>query len=134
MPSLFVCSGLGMTMGEFLDMCILLGCDFASKIPGIGPKKAPKLIRDLKSIEAVLKSLDMKAPKRFDFAKVRKFFKNPPVKDAQHLNLNLAKPIESSLIKFLSEKAGMGEAGAKQNVKKLVKLFQVAFLFIGTLS
>ena len=29
---------------EFVDLCILLGCDYADKIKGIGPKKAIELV------------------------------------------------------------------------------------------
>ena len=118
-------AGLGRSRDEFLDMCILLGCDFASKIPGIGAKKAPKLIKAHKTIEAVLQSLDKTPPGNFDLPEVRNLFKNPPVTDAQRLNLKWDKPDETGLIKFLSDKAGMGEAGAKQNAQKLFKLFEV---------
>jgi len=36
---------LGLTNEEFIDMCILCGCDYASKIEGIGPVKAYKFIQ-----------------------------------------------------------------------------------------
>ena len=29
---------------EFVDLCILLGCDYVDKIKGIGPKKAIELV------------------------------------------------------------------------------------------
>lgn len=45
---------LDLTEDEFIDMCILCGCDYASKIEGIGPVKAYKFIKDLHSIENVL--------------------------------------------------------------------------------
>jgi flap endonuclease-1 len=57
-----------MTRGQFVDLCILLGCDFTSKIKGIGPKTAPKLIRDHKNIETVLAAVgDGKVPDNFQF-------------------------------------------------------------------
>ena len=30
---------------QFVDLCILLGCDYVDKIKGIGPKKAIELVR-----------------------------------------------------------------------------------------
>ena len=36
---------LGLTDDQFIDMCILCGCDYASKIEGIGPVKAFKYIK-----------------------------------------------------------------------------------------
>ena len=33
-----------MKQEEFVDLCILLGCDYVDKIKGIGPKKAIELV------------------------------------------------------------------------------------------
>ena len=45
-----VLNGLDLTEDEFIDMCILCGCDYASKIEGIGPVKAYKFIKDHKNL------------------------------------------------------------------------------------
>ena len=45
-----VLSGLGLTEEQFVDMCILCGCDYASKIEGMGPVKAYKFIQDHKDL------------------------------------------------------------------------------------
>jgi len=42
------------TMESFIDLCILLGCDFSDTIKGIGPKKAYELIKKYGSIERIL--------------------------------------------------------------------------------
>lgn len=47
-------------MDQFIDLCILLGCDYAPTIRGIGPKKAFELIEKHKTIENVLEALDEK--------------------------------------------------------------------------
>jgi flap endonuclease-1 len=49
---------LEMDMTQFIDMCILLGCDYCQTIRGIGPKKAVELISTHKSIENVLENID----------------------------------------------------------------------------
>lgn len=46
--------GLGLTDDEFIDLCILCGCDYASKIEGIGPVKAYKFIKQYGSIENII--------------------------------------------------------------------------------
>ena len=46
-----IISGLGMMRDQFVDLCILLGCDYAGKIRMIGPEKALDLIREHKTIE-----------------------------------------------------------------------------------
>lgn len=45
-------------MEQFIDMCILLGCDYCETIRGVGPKKAFELITKYKSIENILENLD----------------------------------------------------------------------------
>lgn len=42
---------LNFTFGQFVDMCILNGCDFNKKIRGYGPKKVFETIRDHHTIE-----------------------------------------------------------------------------------
>lgn len=46
--------GLGLNHDQFVDLCILLGCDYCDNIKGIGPKTALKLIREHGSIEKII--------------------------------------------------------------------------------
>lgn len=48
---------LGLTMNEFIDLCVLLGCDYCDNIKGIGPKNAYKLIVEYRSLDKVLEFL-----------------------------------------------------------------------------
>lgn len=50
--------GLEMSESEFIDMCILCGCDYSDTIDGVGPITAYKLIKEHKNIEAVIKHLE----------------------------------------------------------------------------
>mmetsp|Transcript_18385 Transcript_18385/g.42107 ORF Transcript_18385/g.42107 Transcript_18385/m.42107 type:complete len:352 (-) Transcript_18385:355-1410(-) len=52
--------GLNLNHDEFVDLCILLGCDYCDPIKGIGPKTALKLIREHKNIETILDNIDRK--------------------------------------------------------------------------
>lgn len=52
--------GLELDHDQFVDLCILLGCDYCDTIRGVGPKTALKLIREYKNIEAILQNLDRK--------------------------------------------------------------------------
>eukprot|EP01040_Poterioochromonas_malhamensis_P001312 gene1312-1389_t len=53
-----VLKGLGLTYEQFVDLCILCGCDYCSTIKGIGPKTALKLIKQHKSIENIIIALE----------------------------------------------------------------------------
>lgn len=49
--------GLGLTDDQFIDMCILCGCDYCPSIKGIGPKTALSLLQKHGDMEAVVKVL-----------------------------------------------------------------------------
>jgi flap endonuclease-1 len=49
-----VLKGLDLTYDQFVDLCILCGCDYCSTIKGIGPKTALKLIKQYKTLESVV--------------------------------------------------------------------------------
>ncbi len=68
---------------QFIDLCILLGCDYCDTIRGIGPKRALQLIKQYGDIETILKHLDTKkytVPDNFPYKEVRELFKAPDVK------------------------------------------------------
>ena len=49
--------GLNMPMEQFVDLCLLLGCDYLDPVRGVGPKKALKLIQEFESLDRVLEHL-----------------------------------------------------------------------------
>ena len=49
--------GLEMEMSQFIDLCILLGCDYLEPIKGIGPKSALKLVREYGGLEGIVEHL-----------------------------------------------------------------------------
>ncbi|KAF8158036.1 PIN domain-like protein [Crassisporium funariophilum] len=53
--------GLEMDMSQFVDLCILLGCDYLEPIRGVGPKSALKLIKEFGGLKGVVKHLREKS-------------------------------------------------------------------------
>ena len=49
-----ILDGFGMNMDEFIDLCILCGCDYTNNIGNIGPIKAFKLVQEHRNIERIL--------------------------------------------------------------------------------
>lgn len=54
-----VVQGLQITHDQFLDLCIMCGCDYNKNIPGIGPEKAYKLLKEHGSIEGIASATDI---------------------------------------------------------------------------
>lgn len=79
-----VLEGFGLTSKEFIDLCILLGCDYCDGIRGIGPKRAIELMNTHKDIETILKNIDQKrftVPSNWNYDLARELFINPHVDD-----------------------------------------------------
>jgi flap endonuclease-1 len=55
-------AGMQLTYEEFVDLCILCGCDYCSTIKGIGPKTALRLIREHKTIEQYCYNIYLYSP------------------------------------------------------------------------
>lgn len=116
------------TMDQFIDICILCGCDYCDTIRGIGPKKAHQMIKKYGDIERVVKSLKDKpqyvVPSNFleDVTRARELFKNPDVTDASELEdkLKWVEPDEEGLVDFLVKEKAFDEARVRASVKKLL--------------
>ncbi|UYV68977.1 FEN1 [Cordylochernes scorpioides] len=45
---------------QFIDLCILLGCDYCDSIKGVGPKRAIELITKYGSLDNIVENIDTK--------------------------------------------------------------------------
>jgi len=119
-----VLDGLRLTEDQFIDMCILLGCDYCESIKGIGPKKSFELIQKYKCIEEIIKHLDTKkytVPENFPYEAVRDLFKNPEVTDPATVEFKWGDPDEEGLKKFLVDEKGFNEKRVADSIEKLKK-------------
>lgn len=85
--------GLGLDMGQFTDLCILMGCDYTQTIKGIGPLNAYRLIKEHKCIEEAIKHLTPKQkegiPENWNFIDARALFTHPEVKSGSEIEVNI---------------------------------------------
>ncbi|KAF3794412.1 Flap endonuclease 1 [Nymphaea thermarum] len=101
---------LNMTMDQFIDLCILCGCDYCESIRGIGGQTALKLIRQHGSIEAILENINRERyqiPENWPYQDARRLFKEPivsPVEEQEEPKWTA--PDEEGLIAFLVNENG----------------------------
>lgn len=122
-----VLNELDLNEDEFIDLCILLGCDYCESIRGIGPKKAFDLIKTNKCIEKIIDVIDKKKfpiPENWMYKEARALFKAPEVASAEKVELKWNEPDEEALIKFLCGDKAFSEDRVKNGVKKLMKARQ----------
>ena len=92
-----VLKGLEMNMDEFIDFCILCGCDYLEPLKKVGGKTALKYIKDHKDIAGVLKHIRSKKnkdgdvvnppPEEWPFEEARELFKHPDVIPAKDIDV-----------------------------------------------
>ncbi|PIK54652.1 putative flap endonuclease 1-like [Apostichopus japonicus] len=111
-------------MLDFIDLCILMGCDYCGTIRGIGPKRAIELIQKYKNIEAVLENIDQKKyppPEGWLFKQARELFKHPDVTPAEDIELKWTDPDEEGVVDFMCKRFGFNEERIRNGCQKLKK-------------
>ncbi|XP_051553148.1 probable flap endonuclease 1 homolog isoform X2 [Myxocyprinus asiaticus] len=110
---------LQLTHKEFVDLCILLGCDYCDKIRGLGPSRALKLIKEHHTIEGVMEHVNRKThpiPSNWDYKAARKLFFEKPQIDAPVLAWN--EPDEEGLVQFLCQEKPLKEIKVRGRIQK----------------
>ncbi|KAM5534982.1 hypothetical protein V8D89_011355 [Ganoderma adspersum] len=132
--------GLEMGMSQFIDLCILLGCDYLEPIKGVGPKSALKLIREYGSLGKVVKHLKEKMaekeeaaeegkkkkggvhiPEEWPWEAAKEVFQKPDVTPADQLELEWKSPDVEGLVDFLVKDKGFNEERVRKGAEKLAK-------------
>ncbi|KAL1454502.1 hypothetical protein WDU94_010742 [Cyamophila willieti] len=119
-----VLEGLGLKHEEFIDLCILLGCDYCESIRGIGPKRAIELIKEHRSIEKILENIDTNkyiVPENWLYKEARQLFLEPDVADPDTIELKWTDPDEDGLVKYLCGDKNFAEDRIRNGAKKLAK-------------
>ncbi|XP_078542671.1 putative flap endonuclease 1 homolog [Lissotriton helveticus] len=115
---------LKLNQRQFVDLCILLGCDYTGKIRGLGPKKALNLLQKYGSIEGIMEHTDKKKlplPDDWRFEEARALFLQPRVVDASRVHLEWTEPDEEKLVQFLSHQKHMKEARVRSRMENMRK-------------
>ncbi|KAG9202335.1 Elongation of fatty acids protein 2 [Epicoccum nigrum] len=127
-----VLEGLNMEHKQFIDLCILLGCDYLDPIKGIGPSTALKMIREHNDLEGVVehikKGTKLTIPEDWPFADARALFLEPDVRpaDAPECDFKWEAPDVEGLVKFLVEEKHFNEDRVRNGAAKLQKNMKTA--------
>uniref|UniRef100_A0A1D1Y2X9 Flap endonuclease 1 n=1 Tax=Anthurium amnicola TaxID=1678845 RepID=A0A1D1Y2X9_9ARAE len=114
---------LELTMDQFIDLCILCGCDYCDSIKGIGGQTALKLIRQHASIEQMLENINKERyhiPEEWPYQQARHLFKEPLVSAPdEQPELRWTAPDEEGLVKFLVNENGFNSDRVIKAVEKI---------------
>jgi len=119
---------LDLTEKQFIDLCILLGCDYIGTIGKMGPKKAYEMIKQYGSIDEMI-SLDPGfnikpykyiIPQNFNYTIAREYFMNPPINNIKKEELIWTVPKYDELKELLKIKYEYSD----DNIQKIFGILQ----------
>merc|ERR1719215_1535871 len=111
---------LNISMDQFIDFCILSGCDYCDTLKGVGPSTAIKLLVQHGSLEKVLEALGPeKVPENFRFEAAREFFKECEAVDTAGVEFKFNEPDLEGLTKFLVETCSFNKDRVDRYVERL---------------
>ncbi|CAA9986493.1 flap endonuclease 1, putative [Plasmodium knowlesi strain H] len=123
-----VLKGLNLNMNEFIDFCILCGCDYCDTIKGIGSKTAYNLIKEYNSIEKIIENIDKnkyQIPSNFRFVEARDSFINPKVLSKEEIKIDWGEPKIEELKNFLIKDYNFNEVRVTNYINRLLKARKV---------
>ncbi|CEL07755.1 Putative DNA-repair protein rad2 [Aspergillus calidoustus] len=126
--------GMGMDRNQFIDLCILLGCDYLEPIPKVGPNTALKLIREYGTLEKVVESIEkdpkhkLVMPESWPYQDARELFIKPDVRDANdpECDFKWEAPDIEGLVDFLVKDKGFNEDRVRNGAARLQKNLKTA--------
>ncbi|EGV65611.1 Elongation of fatty acids protein 2 [Yamadazyma tenuis] len=120
--------GFEMDKKTFIDLCILLGCDYCETIKGVGPVTAFKLIKEHGSIDNIVKFINdnpdktkYKLPENWPYEEARELFLNPDITPCSELSFKWKEPDLEGMIEFMVNDKGFSEDRVKSGYEKLKK-------------
>lgn len=142
-----ILQSLNLSIEQFIDLGILLGCDYIESIKGIGPVTALKLIKEHGSLDSIVKYIQennnnnnnnssssnsssgnsnegkckWKIPDNWQYKEARRLFLEPEVIPAKDINLKWLPPDEEGLIKYLCGEKLFNEDRVKNGIQRLKK-------------
>jgi len=105
-------AALAFTQAEFVDFCILAGCDYLTTISKVGIVTARKLMQEHRSIEAILEKLDRKkyaVPEDWNYQAARSCFGSSSMKDVNIATLQESAVQAGPLRKLLIERYNLAQ-------------------------
>ena len=112
---------------QFIDICILLGCDYSCTVTGLGPKSILGVIKNHGSIDNFiindlkLKKNKYRIPDNFHYKPAREYFQNAPVQQLTKTDITWKKPNIKKLQQILVDKYNFKSVNVSKIISRLKK-------------
>lgn len=126
-------SSLGISYDQFVDLCILLGCDYCNTLNGIGQKRALQMIREIGGLDDMINKIKngeskYRLPHNFPYKETQNYFKNPVVLCPNDMNFVWGKAEKNGIINFMCVKYGFSVNKIGKKLKKYEYFYEKLFL------
>jgi len=118
-----ILSQLKLTKEQFIEFCILLGCDYCDGLYDVKPEIIFKVYSKYLNIDDTIKSLqdsNYNIPKSFDYKIAKHYFQNANITEVISEDLNICKPSEIELTNLLVNKHGLIKYKIQKKIERLI--------------
>lgn len=117
-----ILKGLDISMNAFIDLCILMGCDYCDTIKGVGYKRAFEFIKKHGCIEEILKSKKFEIPNNFDYLGARSIFKElGNIGEVENFKIDFDNMSVDGLVEYLCKEKGFDEKRVRSGMERIIK-------------
>lgn len=113
---------MDLKVDEFIDLCILLGCDYCDTLKGVGYKRAYEFIQKHRCIEEILKNEKVEIPENFNYKEARRIFEElGDLGEEEDFSINYDSIDVDKLVEFLCVEKGFDEKRVRNGMDKILK-------------
>lgn len=113
-----VLDGLEFNFDQFIDFCILCGCDYCDTLEGVGPKTAYSLVKKYQNLEEIV---NFKGGDYDDFKEAKEYFLSPKVNEYDENSVKLGTIDPEGLTEFLVQENNFSKERVEKFIEKLLK-------------
>ena len=121
---------------KFIDLCILLQCDYCPVIKGVGPVNALQLIKKFGNLKEIVNYINNNNISKFkipnDFLlkadKAKKYFLEATILNPDNIDVKWNKPDEELILNLLCHENNFNYKNISNSVDKLLNLYDVRIL------
>lgn len=126
-----IISGFNLTHDQFVEFCVLCGCDYCESVPKIGNVSALKLIKQYGTVEEIIKNTKYVFPENYlDLFNQSKdiFYLWKDKIDVNKLEINKSQKNIAQLIQFMVGEIEMNETKVQNGIKKIMNVHNFALI------
>lgn len=117
---------LNLTYGQFIELCILFGCDYCPNLSDVKTNEIYSVYSQCKSIEKTLEELKTRGysiPEKFEYTEAKEYFANSSHNPVKPESIKMKKPETDKLLNLLVNNYGLIKFKVLSKLTRLNELY-----------